>query len=159
MNALAKRLPGTGTVSFHGASATWRIRTPGQLGTQHGGFQTREAAERALEAAAPERGDATAPGASSAAKPRGRHSAAAVRNLTRALATILRRSSRSAADFCCIPQGLHGFMMHLPSMPNVNVVHPGILFSPASEGRPSSSDGVFASAAEGGPRLNDVFLQ
>lgn len=54
MNALApppRRPHGTGTVSYHTASGTYRIRTPGQLGTQHSGFATRESAERALEAA------------------------------------------------------------------------------------------------------------
>jgi len=55
MNAIApppRRLHGTGTVSYHVATDSWRIRTPGQLGTQHSGFATRESAERALEAAA-----------------------------------------------------------------------------------------------------------
>lgn len=55
MNALApppRRPHGTGTVSYHTASGTYRIRTPGQLGTQHSGFATREAAENALDAAA-----------------------------------------------------------------------------------------------------------
>jgi len=55
MNAVAppprgpKRAYGTGTISFHTKSATWRIRTPGGLGYQRAGFDTPEAAERALE--------------------------------------------------------------------------------------------------------------
>lgn len=49
MNAVAKRAPGTGTISFHTMSCKWRIRTPGGLGYQRAGFETREAAERALE--------------------------------------------------------------------------------------------------------------
>ncbi len=51
MNALArpKRPNGTGTISFHTKSATWRIRTPGQFGYQRAGFASREAAERAVE--------------------------------------------------------------------------------------------------------------
>jgi hypothetical protein len=52
VNALApfpKRPYGAGTVALHGASGKWRIRTPGQHGTQHAGFPTRELAEMALE--------------------------------------------------------------------------------------------------------------
>jgi hypothetical protein len=52
VNALAplpKRAPGTGTVSFHRATNTWRFRTPGRHGQECAGFPTREAAEMVLD--------------------------------------------------------------------------------------------------------------
>ena len=55
MNAIAppprppKRAYGTGTVSYHRLTNTWRCRTPGEDGIQYSGFPTREAAIQALE--------------------------------------------------------------------------------------------------------------
>ena len=55
MNAIAppprpaKRRPGTGTLSWHRSTSSWRFRTPGRAGQEFTGFATREEAERALE--------------------------------------------------------------------------------------------------------------
>jgi len=44
-----KRSPGTGTLSWHKSTSSWRFRTPGRAGQEFTGFATREEAERALE--------------------------------------------------------------------------------------------------------------
>ena len=52
MNAIApppKRPHGTGTISYHTPTGTWRCRTPGQGGQSFSGFMSREAAQNALD--------------------------------------------------------------------------------------------------------------